>query len=532
MAPRSLFFPSLLLTALLSAFDAVAGPECPGGSDCTPQLNEKVKPYSRPPQSPEAQAARRLSQSIDEARSLFDRRDPVGAGRILDEVMRDPGFEALPAKDRRLAWAVLARIDMSEQRYDRAVERLTRANAADDTDPDIWYWLAMVEDARGRPDAAARAFTELAERWPELLTNLEPREVYRLQSRLGEGSQAKVDFLQTLFDAKWDDPTGDASALWHLLALMRLERGEAEAARTAMRRIVHPDLIASMRSDRRFDAVVDRDAWAFNVERAAVRAVEAMRGKTEARPDDLDAKVQLTYALLDVGDHEGLIRLVDGVLASDDGSGRGAAGGQAERNPGQHAWLLNNRAVALYRLGRTQEALADMERARRLSIGNGPNVSQTLNLGEFHCTLGRAAETKRMADAVEGGQVSDYGRMFQARLRLCAAWLSQDARGIKRAFAEIRKGRAHSEEIHLDALVMLGRLDEAAQALIALLDAPRERADILQALQRYRDVPPTPTLVRLHAQREALLSRDDVKAAIERVGRRERYEVYSGAGFD
>jgi tetratricopeptide (TPR) repeat protein len=527
MAPRTLF----VLPLLLCASAALAESQCPDGN-CTPQFNEKVKPYSRPPQSSAAQAARRLSESIGQAQSLHDRHDQAGAGRILDGVMRDPGFEALPAKDRRLAWAVLARIDMAAQRYDRAVERLQRANAADDGDPDVWYWLAMAEDARGRPEAAARAFTELAERWPELLANIEPREVYRLQSRLAEGSQAKVDFIQTLFDAKWDDPTGDASALWHLLALLRLERGEPEAARTAMRRIVHPDLVASMRGDRRFDAVVDRDAWAFNVERAAVRAVEAMRAKTEARPDDLDAKVQLSYALLDAGDHEGLMRLVDAVLASSAAPGREAAGGNAGRIPAQHAWLLNNRAVASYRLGRTQEAIADMERARRLPTGGGPNVSQTLNLGEFHCTLGRAAEAKRMADAVDGGQVSDYGRMFQARLRLCAAWLSQDAEGMKRAFATIRKARAHGEEIHLDALVMMGRLDEAAQALIALLDAPRERADILQTLQRYRLVAPTPTLVRLRAQREALLARDDVAAAIERVGRRERYEVYSGAGFD
>jgi tetratricopeptide (TPR) repeat protein len=527
MAPRSLF----VLPLLLCASAVLAEPQCPGGN-CTPQFNEKVKPYSRPPQSPAAQAARRLSQSIEEAQTLYDRSDRDDAGRILDAAMRDPGFGALPAKDRRLAWAVLARIDMSAQRYDRAAERLARANAADDSDPDIWYWLAMVEDARGKPDAAARAFTELAERWPELLANVEPREIYRLQSRLGEGSQARVDFLQTLFDAKWDDPTGDASALWHLLALMRLERGEPEAARAAMRRIVHPDLVVSMRSDRRFDAVVDRDAWAFNAERAATRAVEAMREKTEARPNDLDAKVQLSYALLDAGDHEGVMRLVDAVLASNADAGRETTGGHAERTPAQHAWLLNNRAVALYRLGRTQEAIADMERARRLPTGDGPNVSQTLNLGEFHCALGRAADAKRMADAVEGGHVSAYGRMFQARLRLCAAWLSQDANGMKRAFAAIRKGRARSEEIHLDALVMLGRLDEAAQALIALLDAPRERADILPTLQRYRNVAPTPTLARLRAQREALLSRDDVKAAIERVGRRERYEVYSGAGFD
>lgn len=528
MAPRSLLLPSVLLPALLFASHARAELPCPGGSVCAPQFNEKTKPYSRPAQSPAAQAVRRLSQSIEEARSLHDRSDRAGAGRILDEVMRDPGFDALPAKDRRLAWAVLARIDMSAQRYDRAVERLARANAADDNDPDIWYWLAMVEDARGKPEAAAGAFAELAERWPELLVNIDASEVYRLQSRLGEGSQAKLAFLQTLFDAKWDDPGGDASFLWYHLARMRLARGEIDAARVAVRRVVQPSAIIAMRSDRRFDPIVDREAWAFNPAHAAERAVEAMRSKVDGRPDDLDAKVQLTYALLSAGDHAGTIRLVDDALAAppperDDGS---------DSRQQAQAWLLNNRAVALYRLGRTQEALADMERARRLTETPGPNVSQTFNLGELHCASGRAEDARRMADAIEGGGISEYGRMFQARVRLCAAWLQEDAKGMRRALQTIRKGRMHAETIHLEALVMLGRLDEAAQALIGLLDSPKERSAILEVLQQYREVEPTPILARLRAQREALLTRDDVKAAIERVGRRERYAVYSGAGFD
>lgn len=521
MAPKSL----LVLPLLLCALAVLAEPQCPG-SGCAPGFNEKQKLYARPPQSPEAEAARRLSASIGQAQSLFDRRDPAGAAGILDDAMRDPGFAALPAKDRRLAWAVLARIDMSARRYDRAAERLERANAADDADPDIWYWLAMVEDARGRPEAAARAFTELAERWPELLVNIDASEVYRLQSRLGEGSQAKLAFLQTLFDAKWDDPGGDASYLWYHLVRMRLERGEIGAARAAARRIVQPGAIIAMRSDRRFDPIVDREAWAFNPARAAERAVEAMRAKVDGRPDDLDAKVQLTYALLSAGDHAGTIRLVDDALAAPEREDAPDSRQQAR------AWLLNNRAVALYRLGRAQDALADMERARRLANVRGPNVSQTLNLGELHCTSGRAEDARRMADAIEGGGISDYGRMFQARVRLCAAWLQQDAKGMRRAFETIRKGRTHAETIHLEALVMLGRLDEAAQALIGLLDSPKERAAMLETLQQYREVEPTPTLARLRAQREALLARDDVKAAIERVGRRERYEVYSGAGFD
>jgi len=527
MAPRSLIVLPLLLLAAQAIAQSPSPPPCPGGHGCPPQLNEKSKRYSRS-SSEASPGTRALRADIARAQSLYDARDRDGAGRVLEGALRDPGFDALPAADRRLAWSVLARVDMSADRFERASERLRRAIAADDSDPDVWYWLALSEYNRGRHAAAADAFTELAERWPELLVNIDADEVYRLQAALPVDSPEKLAFLQTLFDARWDDPGGDASFLWYHLARMRLARGEIDAARAATRRIVQPGAIIAMRSDRRFDPIVDREAWAFNPMRAAERAVEALRAKVDGRPDDLDAKVQLTYALLSAGDHAGTIALVDAAL--DSRVPKGDA--DADRRQRAQAWLLNNRAVAQYRLGRMQEALADMERARGLASTPGPNVSQTLNLGELHCVSGRAEDARRMADAIEGGGTSDYGRMFQARLRLCAAWLTQDASGMRRAFETIRKGRAQAESIHLEALVMLGRLDEAAQALIALLDSPKERAATLETLQQYREVEPTPTLAKLRAQREALLARDDVRAAIERVGRRERYELYSGAGFD
>ncbi|MFD0725226.1 hypothetical protein [Lysobacter brunescens] len=530
MAPRSRIVLPLLLFACQAVAQSQPQPACPGGG-CPPQLNEKTKRYANST-SGSTPGVRALRADITRAQSLYDARDREAAGRLLDAVLRDPGFDALPAEDRRLAWAVLARVDMSAQRFERASERLRRAIEAADDDPDVWYWLALNEDARGRHASAAEAFTELAERWPELLVNIDAGEVYRLQAALPEDSPEKLAFLQTLFDARWDDPGGDASFLWYHLARMRLARGEIDAARAAARRIVQPGAIIAMRSDRRFDPIVDREAWAFNPTRAAERAVEALRAKVDGRPDDLDAKVQFTYALLSAGDHAATIRLVDDALAAPAPAAASRGGDEADSREQAQAWLLNNRAVALYRLGRAEEALADMERARRLADKAGPNVSQTLNLGEMHCSFGRAEDARRMADAIDGGRTSDYGRMFQARVRLCAAWLSQDTKGMQRAFETIRKGRTHAQTIHLEALVMLGRLDEAAQVLIGLLESPKERAATLEALQQYREVEATPTLARLRVQRDALLARDDVKAAIERVGRRERYDLYYGAGFD
>jgi tetratricopeptide (TPR) repeat protein len=262
----------------------------------------------------------------------------------------------------------------------------------------------------------------------------------------------------------------------------------------------------------------------------ARQAVEALRGKAEARPRDLKVWVQLTYAMLTQGDHAGVIDLATRLL---DASGAAVSANdkaKAYQNLDYRAWLLNNRAIALYRLGRTDEAVADLQRAIIFDPTQGPNVSQTLNLGTLQCNLGRTREAVEGIAAVK--RMSTYGELVQALVHVCAAVQRDDRALADSALAFIRRHGDEYPDSLLEALIWTGNLAEAERLYRRMLDDPARRVDALLAAQRFRTSPPQPGRRLYDRQREAFLARPGVQAAIDQVGRVERYEIYNGSGFE
>lgn len=418
---------------------------------------------------------------------------------------------------------------MASERNKDAAAHLRKAIEAEDNDPDLWYLLSIVEYDDRRYDASVDAFTELAERWPDVLPHIDSSFVYDLLRKLEPGSQRRLDYLQTLFDAKWDHPDGDASDLWHLLARMRLDRGDTAGARAVVRRVVHPMSIVRMRADKRFDALVDRDAWAFNVAYSAERAVDVQRAKVDAHPRKLAPGVELTYTLLQAGRHEEVLAFVDRIDAAIKASPEGEP---PFEDMDEVRWLVNYRAIALYRLGRREEALEDLRRASRMSEEGGDNVNQTLNLADFLCALGRADDAVRTVSSVKASALSGYGRAFQASVQLCAAAQLQDARAMRRAYDLLRKLQDEGRSLQVKGALLAGRLDDAAREVIARLDSPEDRDRQLYELQSFRQVASTSAVISLRQRYAELVARPDVQAAIARVGRIERHDLFSDGGFD
>lgn len=82
-------------------------------------------------------------------------------------------------------------------------------------------------------------------------------------------------------------------------------------------------------------------------------------------------------------------------------------------------WLMNNRAIALRRMERLDDAIAAFKTGSRLDGYGGPDVSQVLNLGSFLCLIGRPAEALQVIEPV--GEMTGYGRMVQTAVHHCAA---------------------------------------------------------------------------------------------------------------
>lgn len=468
----------------------------------------------------------RLALQLADAVALADGDDFDAADIALSALIAHPAFAALPDDERHQALSAAAFVAIRLDQLPRSRELYLAATRVDPAYPDDWHRLSLIERELGNHEAAAAHLLHLLRQWPELLGNIPEQDIGTLVHRMAPDSPARLELLQTLFDASWSRNGLGASDLWYALALMRVERGEAEGARAAITRITAPMDLVKLRADRRFDAVVDRDAERFDTARAARTRADELRVTAMLQPERLDVLRELTYAMLTAGDNRAVLAMTDAALAV-------LAEGK-ESSPFQdieeRVWLVNNRAIALRRLGRIDEALAQMQEASRLTEDGEPNVSQVLNLGQFYCSLGRPDDAVKMIAQV--GEMSGYGRMVQAAVQHCAAWRSGDAAGAMRALAYLRQHRQDSEIHFLEALIEADRLDEATAVMVALLESPHDRADALIAVQKFNSPDPLPGDVAYRARGQQMIARAEVQAAVQRVGRVERHEIHAGNGTD
>lgn len=476
----------------------------------------------------QAAAVDPYQQQLAAALALASDGDNAGADRALTSVMSDSRFGRLPAPDRHRALSVASEVAIRLDQYPRALELSRKAISIDGNNPDDWYRLSQLQRVGGEYDAATRALLRLIEGWPELLGNLEDSHIIQLVHMTDHTSQARLDLLQTLFDANWDRNGIGASNVWYELALMRVERGQLDAARSAIERIAWPMELVKLRMDKRFDPLIDASSSRFNVKSAARQQVEHLQRQASLNPSQLDTRMELSYAMLTAGMTEEALALSDTVLSA-------IADAPVDAPPfadmDQQIWLMNNRAIALRRLGRTDEALAELERASRMTESGGVNVSQSLNLGNFYCSLGRPGDAL-LAIAKVGNNMTGYGRMVQATVQLRAAVRKGDSTGASEALEYIRQHRQDSQTALLNALIETDRIDEAARAVIGLLASHTDRTDALEWLQEFRSAAPLPGDLQVRTRRDALVARRDVQDAVARVGRIEQYDIFGDNNID
>lgn len=501
---------SLAIALLLAATTAAAEPVRVLGPSGDPPHKEKRHV---------ADAA--FDGLLADADARYDAGDNAAAADAYAAVTASPAFATLRVSRQYTVWVRAAVVAWRLQRFDEGLAFARRAQALK---PDEAFDVTRVVTfltRLDRPAEAADAVIAFAKRHPEVLADLDAPVLYRLANALKDQPRAQADYLQALFDAQWDDPFHDSSSLWYDLALARVRLGEPERARAAIGRVIAPEFVIRLRDDRRFDALVDREAPAFDAKAAALRTVAALREKAERHPRSLDVRQALASALLQTDALQDVLDLSDQVRKAIDTAGDAPP----YDDPSKLVWLLNTRAIALRRLGRIDEALALMERIRDDPEDGQPNVSQAINIGMFHCQLGRPRDALASIARVDDAGMSDYGRTQFASVRLYAAVALGDSDARRAAFDFIRTHRDDSQSTYLDALLLLGHVDDAARFYIERLASEDERADALFELQDTRRPSPLPGDRAVMASRRALLARDDVRAAVDRVGRLEHHDV-------
>lgn len=512
---------SIALLSLLFALQAMQGSSA--------QSSESGAPAAAPASAAAPTPVQTLRADLATAQQASDRNDPVIAGPIYERALKDPLFRGLSAEERHDALKNAAWIDYLEGRFSRAAQRTQAAMAIRDDDPDDAYHLMLIDLAAKRPTQAADRMLALLRRWSFAKENIASERFYEIAEALEGRPAEKAAYLQGLFDLGWDDGENNASSLWMDLIDLRLARGELAQAKQTLERVDGASEMIHLRVDRRYDAIVDRASPRFDAAASAQRAVDALEVKARARPANLAVRVQLTYALLDAGRLDRVIEVVDEALGA---NAKNRLKSVKFDDPDQMEWLLNNRAMARFRLGQTDQAIADMRRASAQGAGDAVNVGTGLNLGALYCALGRADDARAAVATVPEADMSDFGRAVRAVQQVCAAVITGDAAQQAQAMAFLRAHRRDIPESYFDALLLLGRLDEAAAQLIAELDDPDRRGDRLAQAQDTLQAPEYDGNRRWRASYRALLARPDVHAAIERVGRIERDDVYVGHDFN
>lgn len=437
--------------------------------------------------------------------------------RNLMAALVDPLFGQLTPSEQGGAFSGAAWAAMRLGDNPRAREQFARATQLDPEDSDNWLRLAKLEYELRDHDAAAVTMTRYARTWPELVED-EQDFVFDVLRKVD--AQPRLDLLQTLFDKHWDPKPLGASDLWFQLALSRVRRNEPDMARAVIERITRPEMLIRLRSDKRFDALVDREAPQFNVERAASRRVDDLQVRLILDPTRLQNAVELSYAMLAEGMDEAVLDLTASILESIASDPEDSHFIDAGRRP----WIINNRSIALWRLGRIDESLAELERAIKLDEDGHDNVSQVLNLSHFYCGLGRPDDALATI-AKTGSRVSGAGSMSQASAKHCAAVLKGDQDAAAQALAYLREHREDNLNSYLWALIWANQLDEAAKSVIERLASQDDRDQMLYDMQDFIEPNALPAHVQLNERWQALLARDDVRKALDEVGRRQRYEI-------
>lgn len=461
-------------------------------------------------------------QAIRRAYSLVQANAIRAAEEAIDEVMRSPSFPKLPAEDRYAADLLAGSLALDREDADTAHRLLVRATEFKGAESPAWRNRFRAAFQRKNYVDAGRSVAHIAKHWPKTLADVSDHAIFLTAFHLEEPKDDDThrDFLESLFDAKWTGSDDAPDSLWVDLTRLLLAHGDLRKAEQVAAAIHAPLSIVSLRVDRRFDRIVQKDPKRFDVGRAVDSTLAKAQAAARAAPDRLQPLTQLQSYQLQALQFEQAIAVADEVIAKI--AGKDGANIYKDFDE-QYVWILDQRAEALSWLGRWDDALKQREKAARRPERGHMNVSQVINLGMLYVTLGRPGDA---LDAVaEVGDMSPYGRVQLEHVRLDAAVQLHDTEAVAKHLDYLREHRTDAIGTWQTALLVAGDMDGSANLLVERLGREDWRNQALVEMQNYAELPPTPILSKRLAQWKALLTRPEVRAALEKAGRIESFKL-------
>lgn len=489
---------------------------CAAQATVTPTIGDKGD------QSPAVTDAMRI---VQQAFQDVRHNNTKTAETELDNAMQAPGFAGLPEDTRYQTIFVASLVAWETNQNDKAHDLAVRATAFAEADNTAWMVrFASALSIQNYRDAAY-GLTMFAQRWPAKLGDVDPGALMQLhyQLKLAHEDEADRSMLDELFDAGWQDKGVEPSNLWRDLALEHLQRGEVARATKVALRVTSGQVALSMLVDKRFDAITLAHPDAFDVDRLIAVEIKAAKAQIREHPDQLQPITDLQDLYLITGQYQKVLSISDTVVSrAEKGEGAKSYSDFSDR----YNWILDNRSRAFKRRGQWDKAITTEVMAARVPEDGGMNVSQSINLGELYAELDQPDNAS--SAIIELGAMSAIGQMQLEGVKLRIAVDRHDESAATTAMAYLRAHRDEDLDTWEDALLLRGKLDDAAALLIERLENPSWRNDALVDMQHYAGFVQTPMERTIHDRWNTITARPAVQTTLQKVGRVEKFDIAPG----
>jgi hypothetical protein len=463
-----------------------------------------------------AQTAEPVPAAVEEGLALMNSGAPEAALARLDTAL---AAAALPRERGAIQrWRGLILADMGQLAEARAAMEVAVASDPAPAPP----LLAVLFKLRALDDdapAAAETLVLLAASDRRELDALPTALVGRVRAGLAANEARAFDLDFALVTAGWtgdggDDDTLDALRMTVIGGLLARDRVDEAAA--LLDDVLSPNTLLRLGIDRRFSALwPEVEARLGPGARAASEAdVARAKARFEAAPEAVSARRLYAEAL-------NLAAREDEALEVASGAALDAAGLDALAV--EDLWLVALEAQLLAHFGRGDEALARYDALATSQFDGRPDlIGPIIARALFAVALDRPAAALSAADfAAERAEIaSPSGRLFIDAARACALSARGEQEAADAAAAALLGVLADNRRAGLMALICLDRLDEAAALIVAALDDPQQRTDMLWELQPFLIAAHEGSIdARARTAMRALKARRDVRAAFEAAGR-------------
>jgi hypothetical protein len=462
---------------------------------------------------------------IDAALKLVADRRFAEAEGVIQPVIHAKDFGRLPSAEQYRALLTAAKLGFTLQHSKLEYESRVRLLALPQ---------ATAEDRLSRVRAAYRlqdtreiivGLTDLANNSPGRLDDINSRFIFGVLSdakkKLPHGST--LPLMQALYaahwKAKWDQ---EPSGIWQDFTLLLLEQNRLAEAIDVSSHVTDEYGVISMRADRRFDGITAANPGQFDVGAALKRNLDHFQTAAERAPKSLTPRVVVIDLLMEQQRYGAALAAADGLVTEI--RVRADPKQWYDDFDDQYAWVLDSRSRLLRRLGRWDEGVDQLAAASWVADKDSKNVSQVINLGELYCDLGKPAEALGVLVRL-GSDISAYGRMQEASVRLDAAVQLRDAEQTEKWLGFIKEHRIDAPRTYEDALLLTNDTETAATWLIERLEDEDLRSAALLSVQEYAVPRETPRQGELRKRRRELLARAEVQAEIQKVGGIESYKI-------